>query len=372
MKHRIKNAIVLLDNRYHPDVSVLIEDGKIAAIGKDADLAAVDAETDATGEVLLPGLVDVHTHGRGGYDFNDASVEELKKLKRLYAAEGVTSVFATLSSAPLPAWQDAIARIQEAGFDGIHLEGCFLHPNRRGAHREDLLLPLEKDAILSLLSHIHIPCHVTAAYELDADGSFIAAALRHGATLGLGHTNATYDEAMLALSRGVRSFSHLYNAMPPLHHRAGGAVAAALTTNAYAELICDGFHVSPEMVTMTAQVKGTGYLALISDSLPAAGCADGDYFSAGLPVTVKDGKAYTSEGAIAGSTSSLFDGLKNLVRFTGIPLATAIDAATITPARMVGIDKTVGSIAIGKRADLLLITPDFQLTAVFAAGERIR
>ena len=372
MKHRIRNGRVYLDGRFEEHLTLLFDEGGILALGAEAEAADADREIDAKGLWILPGLVDVHTHGRGGYDFNDASVEELKKLRRLYAAEGVTTVLATLASATPEGWLAAIERVRRAELDGIHLEGCFLNPKKRGAHREDLLLPVTGENLSRFLSALPHPCHITAALELDQDGSFTAAALAAGATLGLGHTNATTEEARLALARGAISFSHLYNAMPPLHHRAGGPVAVALSSDAYAELICDGFHVAPEVVALTQRLKGRDRLVLISDSLSAAGCPDGIYPSAGFDVTVKDGHAYTPEGAIAGSTASLFDGLCNLIRFAGISPEEAIPAATINPARMVGLDRQVGSIAPGKRADLLLVTPALSLVSVFAAGEQIR
>lgn len=371
MKRKIVGGRVYLDGTFCENVPLLLEGECILAIGEEAARADAPVLLDAEDGLLIPGLVDVHTHGREGLDFNTASVEELKQMKASYARLGVTSVFATLSSAEREEWLGAIDRAALAGMDGIHLEGCFLNPVKRGAHREDLLLPVTGEALQPFLERVRIPCHITAALELDRDGSFSQMALAKGATLGLGHTNATAEEAARAVERGAISFSHLYNAMPPLHHRAGGPIAIALAGDAYTELICDGFHVAPEVVKLTYRCKGRERLVLISDSLAAAGCPDGVYASAGFDVTVKDGKAYTPEGVIAGSTSDLYEGLCNLVRFASIPLEDAIPCATLHPARMVGIDRTVGSIAKGKRADLLLLRPDLSRAAVIAAGERV-
>ena len=216
--------------------------------------------------------------------------------------------------------------------------------------------------------------HISAAFELD-DGSFARKALSIGATLGLAHTAATYAEAKRAEEWGVRSYTHLFNAMTPLHHRDGGAVCAAFEGDAYTELIGDGFHISPEMVRLTYRLKGVDRLTLISDSIQAAGCPDGDYASLSDPYYVKDGRAYTySSGAVAGSTSHLGECLNNLIDFCGIPLSEAIISATATPAKQVGVYDICGSIDEGKRADLLFLRgcERLDIEKIMLRGEFIR
>ena len=195
-----------------------------------------------------------------------------------------------------------------------------------------------------------------------------ANALEYGATLWLAHTVATADEARLAIKHGVTSFTHLYNAMPPLHHREGGPVAVALTGGGYGELIADGMHICPDMIALAYRCLGRDKTVLVTDSMMATGAPDGDYAIAGLPVVVKNGKALTLDGALAGSTLNLWDGVKNLIQFASVPLCDAIACATINPARMVGIDQTVGSIESGKRADLLLVDKALNLHTVLANG----
>lgn len=369
MKTLLRGGRVWNRNRsFVENCPIVIENGVIRSVGVEE---SCDEVVDVRGMTVLPGLVDAHTHGRACGDFTTASLEKMKEMLEDYHRMGVTSVFATLASGTEEEWNTAIGRAQEAGFDGIHLEGCFLNAAKRGAHPTHLLTALNAEVLERFLAKIHLPCHLTAAFELDADGSFAACAHRHGVTMGLGHTMATAAEARLAMERGVTSFSHLYNAMPPLHHREGGAVSVALTSNAWAEVIADGLHICPEMVALAWQCKKPDRMVLITDSMEATGCSDGEYAIAGQKVIVKNGRAETLDGALAGSTLNLWDGVKNLMAFAGIPLEDAIAAATVNPAEMLGIGDRVGSIEAGKRADLLLVDEALQRKAVFARGVRV-
>ena len=337
-----------------------------------------DRAVDADGCYLVPGLVDVHTHGRAGGDFVSADEDKLTEMAKSYLASGVTSVMPTLASAPLDALYcacDRINRVREhtggARFVGTHLEGRYLNPAKRGAHAPELLVKPDAEELRGLMERMGLPCHISAALELDTDGSFAKAAQDFGATLSLGHTAATYDEASLAFSRGATAVTHLYNCMPPIHHREGGAAVAAMTGNVFCELIVDGFHISPPVVKMTERLTSPDRLTLITDSMEATGCPDGEYSIAGMPVTVKDGKALTHDGAIAGSTLSLFDGVKNLMRFADISFGKALYYATATPAKEIGVFHRLGSVAVGKYADFLLVDPDaLDIREVWLGGER--
>lgn len=333
------------------------------------------------GARIIPGLVDVHTHGRAGGDFTTADEALLRRMASSYLDGGVTTVMPTLASAPMEDFKAAAIRIHAvrkntggARYLGMHLEGRYLNPAKRGAHAPALLAPLDANEAEGLVHLFGLPCHVTAALELDADGSFAARVTGAGATLALGHTTATYEQAMTALAHGATAFTHTFNAMLPLHHRGGGAVCAALTSGAFAELIVDGLHISPEMVRLAYRLAGPQHLTLITDSMEATGCADGEYAIAGMPVTVKDGKAVTHDGAIAGSTLNLLDGVKNLIRFAGIPAEDAIACATYNPAREIGQEANVGSLTPGAYADFLVLPPDGALNpaAVWLGGERVR
>ena len=215
------------------------------------------------------------------------------------------------------------------------------------------------------------PIRLSAAWELDGSGEFITTARALGIALSLGHTEASYAQACEIVGRGVSCFTHLFNAMPPLHHRDGGAVAACFDCGAYGEIICDGFHIAPHMVRLAYRLLGREHTILVSDSMQGTGCPDGSYTIAGMDVIVKEGKAYTTDGAIAGSTLGLLDGVRNLMQFCKIPLADALCCATVNPARAANIDTLVGSLKAGLAADFLMLRQDrdqITLTDIYVGG----
>ncbi len=375
----IRNAHVFCtERRTFEEVELLLGEGRILGLGAPGSFTD-DHVLDAEGAYLVPGLVDVHTHGRGGYDFVTCSDEGFSVMARDYAAHGVTTVMPTLATAPYEVMLSVTERLNRyrpedgaASFCGVHWEGRYIHPDKRGAHAIELLAKpkaeeLNQD-ILRACAHLHI----SAALELDPDGSFCRDALGMGATLGLAHTTATYGQAKRAEERGITSYTHLFNCMPPLHHRDGGAVCAALEGDCIAELICDGIHVSEEMIRLVASAKGVKGISLISDSMEAAGCADGSYAIGGLPVTVKDGIARTHpDGALAGSTLCLDEALRRFMRFCRMPLCEAILSATKTPAQQMGVYDLCGSLNEGKRADILFLpSPDcFEIGQIMVRGQ---
>ena len=375
----IKNAYVYRNTtRSFERMDISVKNGKIFELGD--QLASDDEAYDAGGAFLLPGLVDVHTHGRAGHDFLNADSTALGKMAIDYARHGVTTVMPTMASAT---WQDMLKAVEqvnahqamhgESELLGAHLEGRYLSAHKKGAHAEELLAPLVAEELDDHALRMCDPLHITAAYELDGDGSFSKKALSMGATLGLGHTNATYKEAVMCESRGVTSYTHLFNAMPSLHHRDGGAVCAALMGKCFGELICDGIHISPEMIKMAYSMLGCERTVLISDSMEAAGCADGEYSIAGNKAIVKNGIALTESGALAGSTLTLDEAVRNLMLFCHIPLTEAILCATQNPAKQIGAFDSRGSIDIGKRADILFVrdTATFDIEKVMINGRFI-
>lgn len=375
MRTLIINGLVYENNtRRFASKDILVEDGIIVALGKNLD--ADDAKIiDAQGRRIVSGLIDVHTHGIAGYDFLCADEDALQKMSKTYLSHGVTTVMPTLASAPLDVMVLVAERIKDfknragAQFCGVHLEGRYLNPQKRGAHAPEFLSELRACELDGFASLSLPTLHISAAFELDADKSFAKKACEIGATLALAHTNASYEEALECERAGVSAYTHLYNAMPPINHREGGAVTACLLGDAYAELICDGIHVSPEIVALTYSIK-KNRLSLISDSMEATCCSDGEYSIAGNPVTVKDGIARTHEGALAGSTLTLDRAIRNLMRFCNIPLEDAIICATENPAREIGVFDVCGSIDISKRADMLILGEgDFEIEQVVLAED---
>ena len=343
-------------------VQILTEGDRIAALTDGTPDS--DERIDCGGSWIIPGMVDVHTHGRAGYDFCTIPADKMEEILLSYAQAGTTCLFPTLASAAPEEWKAAGERIRAAAarpprgarIAGIHWEGRYLSKKRRGAHNEDLLTDPDPTELPVLLGDGQRPVHISVAPELTGSETFIREAVRRGATVGIAHTDCTYEQAMQAIEWGATSFTHTFNCMSPLHHRQPGCVCAAmLADDAYAEFICDGMHTDPAIARLLARTKPKDKLVLITDSMEATGCPDGRYTIGGLPVIVKGGRAVTeTDGALAGSTLSLLNGLYNFVRFTGIPLEDAIPYATLNPASMVGIADTVGSLSPGKYADFLI------------------
>ena len=366
------------------DGSILVENSRITAVLREEVLVPEGVEVfDAEGRMVIPGMVDVHTHGRAGGDFTTADGALLGKMAESYLDSGVTTILPTLASAPLAELEAAIDRINAlrakaaasegklAHVAGVHLEGRYLNVKRRGAHAADLLVTPNADEMEALMTRVEGARHISAALELETDGEFLRRALAMGATLSLGHSDASYATAEALIAQGITALTHTFNAMPPLHHRDGGVVAAGLLSDkVFCELICDGFHIAPHMVKLAYRLAGER-LVLITDSMEATGCADGEYSIAGNPVTVKDGKARTHDGAIAGSTLTMWEAVQNLCDFAGVSLEDAVYAATMAPALEVGLGDEIGSLEVGKRADLLVCDHKMNVKTVFLAGREM-
>ena len=357
-----------------------IENARIFYGGRFTDGAidfgrTVEAVTEMpTGEELcyvLPGLVDIHTHGAAGRDWSDGDADGLRPLANHYAEHGVTSFLATTMTLPEAELTAALTVLRDhkssgsAKCAGVHLEGPFLCCGKRGAQPAEYLHTPDFDMLLRLQDASGGMVKViTAAPEIDGALDFIRQASKI-CTVSLGHTEADYETACLAFDCGASSVTHLFNAMPSLLHRDPGVIGAALTAGASAELIADGLHVHPAAVLAAHRMFGKK-LCLISDSLRAAGMPDGRYTLGGQPIIVQGGRAALGNGTLAGSTISVLDGLRNAVRF-GVPLEDAVYAATAAPADAAKLD--CGRIAVGKAADLVVLGPDLSLRAVYIDGK---
>ncbi len=321
--------------------------------------------------MLLPGYIDVHTHGRAGVDFDSASCEEILEVCKSYAEYGVTSLVPTIASESLEQMLQAVREIKKAadtpheGADipAIHIEGRWLNLKKRGAHAPKFIAPLSIDELEAFVAEIHplVP-YITLAAELEGGDTFIKRALELGAVLSLGHTDAGYEETLRLFDQGIASVTHLYNAMTGLHHRDPGCVGASLFSDVYTELICDGFHIHPRMIKFTIDNKDRDRVVLITDSMMGAGCPDGEYFIAGLPVRVIGGHAVGEDGTISGSTLDMHSALLNVSDFTGLPLDECIPFAAENPARLLGLDR--GSLRVGARADFVLLDDERKIKRV--------
>ncbi|MCD8353869.1 MAG: N-acetylglucosamine-6-phosphate deacetylase [Clostridiales bacterium] len=332
---------------------------------------------DAGGCYLIPGLIDIHTHGAVGADASDGDSAGLERLSRYYAAGGVTAWCPTTMTLQEPELRRAMTAIRDfrrrldgARLAGVNLEGPFLCAAKRGAQALENLHTPDLDLFLRLNDasggQVRL---VTVAPEVEGALDFIRGASQL-CTVSLGHTAADYDTALAAYDAGASHTTHLFNAMPPLHHRAPGVIAAAADAGATAELITDGLHVHPAMVRLAHRIFREK-LVLISDSLRCAGMPDGDYTLGGQPITMTGGKATLSgTDTLAGSSIHLLDGLRRAVAF-GVPLEDAVAAATVTPAKLIRREGELGSLEPGRYADFLLLDEQLDLKAVYIGGRQI-
>ncbi len=340
-----------------------------------------DAVIDGAGGYLLPGLIDVHTHGRCGIDIMEADASELEKLSLAYAKSGVTTVYPTVMTAPLDKLKHAIGEIKKAqsvaDFAGIHIEGPYISAKKPGCHTvSDIRKPSYDELEALYTSILPMRTHLTVAPKEDNENVIARLTERFGkcgGTVGIGHSNATFAACANAVENGACSFTHTFNAMTPIGHREPGVAGAALILPVYAELISDGIHVAPEVISLAYHAKkhqGDKFV-LITDSIPAAGLPDGNYEMNGIAFTLKDGKAATATDTIVGSALDLLTAVKNLAKFADIPFAEALICATKAPAEMVGIYESRGSLTPGKRADMLLCDKNLKIRSVFIEGKMI-
>ena len=347
-------------NANHGTFDIVTEDGKIVEVGK-TDQTGIDLG----GDLVYPGLVDIHSHGCLGYDTMDQN--RLHEMSVFQARNGITSWLPTtmtmdmdtirsVVNPPLPEFSDG------ANVLGFHMEGPYISPKYKGAQNESYIR-LPDLAEWNSLDHIKV---VTIAPELAGSMDFIR---NCKAVVSLGHTSADFETAAAAMDAGASCLTHTFNAMPPLHHRNPGPIGAAIVKNIYVQVICDGLHIHPSVILGLYRIFGPDRMILISDSMRATGMPDDIYEFGGQEITVKDRVAKTREGTIAGSTSTLFDCVKCAVSF-GIPREDAFRMASATPSALCGFSK--GKLAPGFDADFITVKEDLSLTGVYIGGRKIR
>ncbi|WP_294787585.1 N-acetylglucosamine-6-phosphate deacetylase [uncultured Eubacterium sp.] len=371
----IKNGMVFLPEGRFEQKNLNCNERILAVKAADEemgiDLAADEMIVDATGKYVIPGLVDIHSHGAVNADASDADVDGLRKMSRYYAQKGVTSwcpTTMTLSEEQLLKAMHAIRDFTSDGANciGVHLEGPFVSYEKRGAQNAAYLQKPD----IEELKKLNEACGgqvrmITVAPEEDKNDAFIREASKI-CTVSLGHSVADYEQAKAAFEAGATHVTHMFNGMNGLHHRNPGIIGAAFDAGATVELICDGFHIDPSVIRMTAALFGNK-LNLISDSMRCAGMPEGEYSLGGQPVWMKAGKATLADGTLAGSSIHLMDAVRNVVRF-GVPLEQAIRVATLTPAEAIGLESEIGCIQEGARADLLILNQDLELETVIIGG----
>ena len=382
----IKNVKVYQEDQTFKEGEICIRDGVFVG---NADAQEGEEILDGEGCYAIPGMIDLHFHGCMGYDFCDGTKEAIREIARYEASIGVTAIAPATMTLPVPELEHILsvaaayrkkteaekaAACNEADLVGVNMEGPFISKAKKGAQDERNIIPCDAEifrrfqrAADGLVSFIGIapeePGAITFVHEVK-DEVIVSLAL----------TISVYAHAMAAFEAGANHAVHLNNAMPPFSHRAPGVVGAVSDSEqVMAELICDGVHVDPAVVRATFKMLGADRMILISDSMRAAGMPDGQYTLGGLDVKVRGNHAtLVSDGALAGSVTTLPDCMRIAVKQMGIPLETAVACATANPARSLGIYEQYGSITPGKHGNVVLLDEELRLKGVMKDGKKIR
>lgn len=357
-------------------MAVVIESGRISALTPVAKLPAdVKKTVDLGGLTLLPGFIDTQVNGGGGVLFNDApNVDTLVKLADAHRQFGTTAMLPTLISDDLEVMAAAISAVDTAiehgapGIIGIHLEGPFLNPDRRGVHNADKFRVIDEQAFQLLCSLRHGKTLVTLAPE-KTTADMITRLVLEGVVVAAGHTAADYQQTRAALAAGVSSFTHLFNAMTPMTSREPGVVGAALEDrNSWCGLIVDGHHVHPVTLKNAIAAKQPGRCILVTDAMPSVGSTEKSFRLNGETISASDGRCATASGTLAGSDLDMISAVRNTVKMLGLPLEEAARMASLYPAQMLGIDEDYGAIAPGCMADLIAVDHRLSIQQIWING----
>lgn len=363
----IENSLIFQDMGQFKKGTIYIENGRITESSKGEIL-------NAEGLYAVPGLIDIHVHGCGGYDVGDGTPEALERMAEFLLLNGIMAFCPTTMARPVPELKMVLENVAAfsgkagAACLGVNLEGTFVSSCKAGAQRKEYLqspdVMLFQELQKAAAGCIRL---VTLAPELPGATEFIRE-LKDHVRVSLGHTSADYDTAMAAFAEGASHVTHLYNAMEPFDKRQPGMPGAALDAeNVMAELIADGVHVHPAVVRATFQMLGEDRIILISDSMRACGLGDGEYSLGGHRVYVKENKATLEDGTIAASVCHLMDMVRSVVRM-GIPLGKAVKCASYNPAKALGLLAERGSLSLGRIGDVVLLDQDLNIRFIIQEG----
>jgi N-acetylglucosamine-6-phosphate deacetylase len=367
------------------DAILVIRGGKISAMGRRGEVETPRGvrEINTHGKIVVPGFVDIHIHGAGGHDVMEGTPDALEAVAATVASHGTTSLVATTVTASeietcasvagianyiLRSWESA-PRELSAEILGIHFEGPFISAARRGVHPSKWIAAPSSEILDQILKKARGTAQIiTLAPELPGALDLIADARRAGLVISLGHTDATYEQAMAAIEAGATHAAHVYNAMRPFSHRETGVLGAVLTSpKVSAELIADGVHVDEAAMRILLEMKTPERVILVSDGISATGMPDGRYQLGMFEVKVSKGVARNAEGKLAGSTLTLDRALRNMVAL-GVPFPSALRMITSNPARQIGLAARKGVLAVGADADLVLLNDKLEVSGVMTKG----
>ncbi len=379
MKTALRNGRVLAGENFRDDVAVLIEDGRISAVvaSDDPAVAAAEAQVDLGGGWLLPGFIDAQVNGGGGALFNNQTdVDALRTMVAGHRRYGTTGMLPTLISDDAEVMARAVQATREAiaakvpGVLGIHLEGPYIAPARKGTHDAGKFRVPDADEVRMATSLDNGVTLITLAPERVPQET-IRQMVANGAIVAAGHTAGTYDEIRVGLDAGITGFTHLYNAMSPLQGRDPGTVGAALEdAHSWCGVIVDGVHVHPASLRVALAAKPRGKVFLVTDAMPMVGSDNPAFELYGEVITAVDGVVRNAAGALAGSALDMITAVRNTVGLLGLPLAEAARMASTYPAQFLGLADRYGQIAAGYQADFVLLDSDLQVQATWIAGQR--
>lgn len=374
----IKNGTVFTDDSFRK-ANITIKDGKIASL-EDSNSDQFP-ELDALGKRVIPGFIDIHTHGANGIDINHAKTQDIEKISSFFAAQGTTGWLASIvtDTEENTLWcieqlKAAINSpdngVKGARLLGTHLEGPFLDPQYRGSMAEHLLRKGDPDLFKKYYDVAGGTIKfVTVSPEVVGVPELIKEMKRLGIVVAIGHSGADYDTSMAAINNGATCVTHTFNGMKLIHQHFPAITGAALESDVYCEAICDGRHLHPGVVRLLIKTKGLDRVVAVTDSITATGLPDGEYYLGVNKVRVTDGDAkLVSDGTRAGSTLTMIKALQNLVEFTGRNLEELIPLLTINPASAMNINDCKGSINVGKNADIIILDDNLNVDTTIVGG----
>ena len=367
------------------DAVIVVQGSKISAVGQrgTVELPRRGSQIDARGRTVVPGFVDVHIHGAGGHDVMEGTREALEIIAATVAAHGTTSIVATTVTASEMETLERVACVAKfilqssehpvreltAEILGIHFEGPFISPARRGVHPAKWIVPPSRELLAQLLAEARGTAQIlTLAPELPGALDLVRDGRKAGLVVSLGHTDATYEQTEAAIAAGASHAAHVFNAMRPFSHRGTGVLGAVLTSpKVSAELIADGVHVDETAMRILVNLKTSERVILVSDGISATGMPDGKYQLGMFEVKVSGGVARNAEGKLAGSTLTLDRALRNIVSL-GVPLMAGVQMITANPARQIGLGARKGVLAPGTDADLVFLDDKLEVSGVMTRG----
>lgn len=359
----------------------ILFDEKIRGIVDEQEaLEKADEKIDANGHFVGPGFIDIHIHGYGGMDTMDGTTEAIETISKGISANGVTSFLPTtmtMSKEDIVQALEAVRTVKAKGTEGaeilgVHMEGPYVNVAFKGAQNSEYIVNPTQEDVAFIKQYEDVVRLISIAPEIEGAKDFIKTISKDtDIALSMGHTAATFEEAMEGIECGISHTTHLFNAMTPLHHRNPGVVGAALASDVSCEAICDTIHINKGLFPMLTKIKGPDKFVLVTDCMCAGGCADGEYALGGQKVVVKDNSARLVDGTLAGSILKLNEALRNVLRYTDVPVAKAVEYASLNPAKVIRMDKQKGSLEVGKDADIIIFDEEVTIQKTIGKGRTI-